>query len=276
MQHTLQPFDAVKCTPEQRDRIIELADEVGIQFFPAFGTGGVSYPYVRFYMGSLNTCDDDPIMGEKNWLSYEEFVSRLMVSGLGCTPGPWRFGKTGDSIVSDSAQGLNVHGVGDLDQLDYYGGNLIAESVTRANAARIIACVNAFEGVEDPEEYMKQVGLYKEMPRIHVQQLEQEIVRLREEIAELRKQQETKPKVYGSLRPPALNRDLFTPDQMDSFSPHNYQKRRVPNLYFTLDYSVGGVQLFLKGEEYPHYLFNYGRMIDMMNDGILSPENPKP
>lgn len=31
--------------------------------------------------------------------------------------------------------------------MEYYGGHLIAESITSANARRIVACVNACEGI---------------------------------------------------------------------------------------------------------------------------------
>ena len=53
------------------------------------------------------------------------------------------------------------------------------------------------------------------------------------------------------------------------FSRKSYDKRRIPNLYFTKDYNVKSL-LFLKGDEYPPYMFNYQRMIDLMNDEIIS------
>ena len=54
---------------------------------------------------------------------------------------PWRVGLSG-SVVSDSAQGLPVNG--GFRDVEYYGGNLIAESVVNpANAALIVRAVNA-------------------------------------------------------------------------------------------------------------------------------------
>lgn len=54
------------------------------------------------------------------------------------------------------------------------------------------------------------------------------------------------------------------------FSRSNYDKRRLSPFCFTQNYSVKNIHLFLKGEEYTPYMFNYQRMIDLMNEGILS------
>lgn len=59
------------------------------------------------------------------------------------TPTPWRVGRPG-TVVSDSHI---EHGPGGCDCVEYYGGHLIAESITSANASRIAACVNACEGI---------------------------------------------------------------------------------------------------------------------------------
>ena len=59
-------------------------------------------------------------------------------------------------------------------------------------------------------------------------------------------------------------------DVSTRFSRLNYDKRQLPPLYFTQDYSVKNIHLFLKGEEYTPYMFNYQRMIDLMNEGVLS------
>lgn len=67
-----------------------------------------------------------------------------------------------------------------------------------------------------------------------------------------------------------LNPALRVGDGSTRFSRSNYDKRRVPQLYFTHDYSVKNIHLFLKGEEYTPYMFNYQRMIDLMNEGVLS------
>lgn len=71
------------------------------------------------------------------------------------TPTPWREGKTGGTVVADSAVGLTLMGATDPDAFEYYGGNLIAESVSPANARRIVACVNAMKDftTEQLEKY---------------------------------------------------------------------------------------------------------------------------
>jgi hypothetical protein len=50
------------------------------------------------------------------------------------------------AVVSDTP----VPEISGSDAVDYYGGHLIAESVTPSNARRIVACVNACAGMEDP------------------------------------------------------------------------------------------------------------------------------
>lgn len=57
------------------------------------------------------------------------------------TPGPYRIGKHGNSIVSDST----VDGMSGANEPEYYGGNMVAESVTPANAALIVHRVNVHE-----------------------------------------------------------------------------------------------------------------------------------
>jgi hypothetical protein len=52
------------------------------------------------------------------------------------TPGPWRAGKTSDSVVADvPPQFAGCH----KDAEAYYGGHLIAESVARHNRPLVIA-----------------------------------------------------------------------------------------------------------------------------------------
>lgn len=55
------------------------------------------------------------------------------------SPTPWRIGKNGE-VVSDQPGERLMDG---SDEVDYYGGYLVCESVTRANAEQIIAAVNA-------------------------------------------------------------------------------------------------------------------------------------
>lgn len=58
------------------------------------------------------------------------------------------------------------------------------------------------------------------------------------------------------------------------FSRKSYDKRKIPNLYITKDCNIKN-NLFLKGDQYPPYTYNYQRMIDLMNDGILSEKSCK-
>ena len=62
------------------------------------------------------------------------------------TPEPWRVGRHG-TVVSDTP----VPGIGGSDAVEYYGGHLIGESITEANARRIVACVNACAGMRNDE-----------------------------------------------------------------------------------------------------------------------------
>jgi hypothetical protein len=74
---------------------------------------------------------------------------------MGHTKEPWRVGRCSVSmgtIVSDSPV-PEVNGSG---AIEYYGGHLIAESITRDNARRIVACVNACEGIDT--ENLEMIG----------------------------------------------------------------------------------------------------------------------
>ena len=68
------------------------------------------------------------------------------------TPESWRVGRPG-TVVSDTP----VPGMGGSDAVEYYGGHLIGESITEANARRIVACVNACRGLGTDE--LEQHGL---------------------------------------------------------------------------------------------------------------------
>ena len=59
------------------------------------------------------------------------------------TPGPWRRGKWGGSIVADYPV-CTIHGA---DEIEYYGGHLIAESVAPQNIDAIIRECNHFDAV---------------------------------------------------------------------------------------------------------------------------------
>lgn len=56
---------------------------------------------------------------------------------------PWRVGKTG-GVVADAP----IPEMLGSNEVEYYGGHLVCESVTKSNAARIVACVNACAGIE--------------------------------------------------------------------------------------------------------------------------------
>lgn len=63
------------------------------------------------------------------------------------TAEPWRVGKIG-SVVANELVGGGPRG---SDDVKYYGGFLVCESVTKSNAERIIACVNACAGLTETE-----------------------------------------------------------------------------------------------------------------------------
>lgn len=59
------------------------------------------------------------------------------------TPGPWRIGKNFGSVVCDTP----VLGIRGSDHTEYYGGHLIAESVTKANARLIALSPTMFDAL---------------------------------------------------------------------------------------------------------------------------------
>ncbi len=68
------------------------------------------------------------------------------------TKGLLRVGRPG-AVVADHP----VPEMSGSDALDYYGGHMVAESVTPANASRIVACWNACLGL--PTDELEQRGL---------------------------------------------------------------------------------------------------------------------
>jgi hypothetical protein len=66
------------------------------------------------------------------------------------TPGPWRIGKQGGSVVADTP----VPEMGGSDSLDYYGGHLIAESITPSNAKLIAAAPELLDVVRRCELWL--------------------------------------------------------------------------------------------------------------------------
>lgn len=54
--------------------------------------------------------------------------------------GNWTLGKTGGVVVTDNAEGFPVNtGHSGKENTDYYGGNLICESILRIEDAKLIA-----------------------------------------------------------------------------------------------------------------------------------------
>jgi hypothetical protein len=65
------------------------------------------------------------------------------------TPGPWRIGKSGGSVVTDNEIEDAVGGSWGEDAKTFYGGNLIAESITPANARLIAAAPDLLEALRE-------------------------------------------------------------------------------------------------------------------------------
>jgi hypothetical protein len=61
------------------------------------------------------------------------------------TPGPWRLGY-GHTVVADSTEGLTIRG---STEPEYYGGNMIAESVASANCHLISAAPELYEALRN-------------------------------------------------------------------------------------------------------------------------------
>ena len=60
------------------------------------------------------------------------------------TPGPWRLGY-GHTVVADSTEGLTIRG---STEPEYYGGNMIAESVAPANCHLISAAPELYAALD--------------------------------------------------------------------------------------------------------------------------------
>lgn len=61
------------------------------------------------------------------------------------TPGPWRKGKWGGSVVTDEP----APGIAGSDAVDFYGGHLIAESICAPNIAIIAAAPDMLDALVD-------------------------------------------------------------------------------------------------------------------------------
>jgi len=122
------------------------------------------------------------------------------------TQEPWREGKSSPfmtCVVSDE----EIEGIDGANEVAYYGGNLIAESVTPDNARRIVACVNACAGLDDV--YLSNTSLYQlerdysglfehnEKVEVELARLQSENARLEEKLAEAETQIDTIIKHHG-------------------------------------------------------------------------------
>ena len=71
------------------------------------------------------------------------------------TPGPWRVGKSGGSVVADQP----ITGMAGSDHVDYYGGHLVAESITPSNARLIAAAPELLEALQRYVAHDQRTGL---------------------------------------------------------------------------------------------------------------------
>jgi hypothetical protein len=72
------------------------------------------------------------------------------------TPGPWRAGKGGGSVVADAAI---ADGIGGSDDVEFYGGHLIGESISKCNVSLIAAAPELLACAKDFEEVLQELGL---------------------------------------------------------------------------------------------------------------------
>ena len=63
------------------------------------------------------------------------------------TKGPWMVGKT-NCVISENDNGLELNGAKGQEAIEYYGGNLICESVSEANAKLIAAAPEMLEALK--------------------------------------------------------------------------------------------------------------------------------
>ena len=110
-----------------------------------------------------NPCYDHTQCGEDCIRDCPHYTEKKPVvkSKPAYTKGPWRKGSPG-SIVSDHP----IPGVDGNDHVKYYGGHCVCESLTDANAERIIACVNACAGINTEA---LEAGLIKYMLKVLIE-----------------------------------------------------------------------------------------------------------
>lgn len=54
-----------------------------------------------------------------------------------------------------------------------------------------------------------------------------------------------------------------------------YDNRQMPTLYVTKDFTARGKVLFIKGDEFSTYHYNYGYVIELYDKGVLSITKPE-
>lgn len=61
------------------------------------------------------------------------------------TPGPWKIGKNGSVVTDTPDRQVEITGLNAQDTINWYGGHVICETVTNANAVLIAAAPELLE-----------------------------------------------------------------------------------------------------------------------------------
>lgn len=87
------------------------------------------------------------------------------------TKGVWKVGRGGYCVVSQEP----VPEVNGSDAVEYYGGHLIGESMSEANAKRIVECVSACDGMENPADDIAKLRQTIQMLTSHLESCANEL-----------------------------------------------------------------------------------------------------
>lgn len=87
------------------------------------------------------------------------------------TKGVWKVGRGGYCVVSTEP----VPEVNGSEAVEYYGGHLIGESMSEANARRIVDCVNACDGMENPADEISKLRENVELLASHLESCAKEL-----------------------------------------------------------------------------------------------------
>lgn len=93
------------------------------------------------------------------------------------TPGPWKFGKPSDAIISESCPKSCLHWEGDIECKEWYGGYVIAETVAPENKSLIIAAPDLLAAAEFALSVIRAQGLYDMSERMAADKLEAAIAK---------------------------------------------------------------------------------------------------